>query len=695
MAIAAAFVTWLGALAGWRGWWIVLPLAAVAATASRRRIAWLLVVFVCVGSLSGWLAAERRDAVLAAAVPEGPARLIVDVADDQRRGMPPIVIVEPVAIGEGTGWIPWAGPALTMAVPEGPTPEVGSRLVVEGTIHSRPRTVRGDPVAGTISGARIESATAGNGPFIAIGNLIRSRVRTVVGASSDGRALLSGFMIGDVAHVGSTDLDALRRSGLTHYVAVSGSNVALFLAGLWLLMGPLRIGTRVRSAVGIAGVVVFVIATRWEPSVLRASAMAVLLLGGGALGLPLRPWVALSGAVVILCAVSGQLAGDAGFQLSVVATAGVLVGMRLFVGRRPTWLWGGLGAAVGAQAAVTPLLLVHFGTVPLLSPVANLLAGPLVTAATIIGAMAAVVGSIWLAGVAATIAHAVLALARVAAEWPQLTVTGVAAAAGVASLGRIRRLRPLLAVGLVVFVAFPVVRVHSPPTTPTATFLDIGQGDATLIEDPSGAVMLVDGGREPALLRNELRTRHIRRIDLLVVTHGDLDHVGGLDGITAVVGIGAVWVPDHPDLGPILDRLIADAAAGGIPVSAARPGDGADLGTVLISVIGPRRRYLAQNDGSVVLLIDAERTLLLAGDVEAVAQRELPDLHPDILLVPHHGAGTTDLSWLRRTIGDVVVVSVGENTYGHPTPEVMAVLSESGADVHVTRDEGDVVMPLG
>ena len=87
--------------------------------------------------------------------------------------------------------------------------------------------------------------------------------------------------------------------------------------------------------------------------------------------------------------------------------------------------------------------------------------------------------------------------------------------------------------------------------------------------------------------------------------------------------------------------------------------------------------------------------MLLPGDIGAVAQRELPPLQPDILLVPHHGSSSTDPSWLASTVGSVAVISVGPNTYGHPTPEVLSVLSGAGTDVRVTMDEGDVSLELG
>lgn len=682
---------WLAALAAWhRSWWL-LPLALLPA-AAMRRAAPVAVVLVIVGVLSGGAARERSDDVLLAAIPEGPARLVADVVDDQRRGGTPVLVVRPAALGVSAGWSPWRGPALAMPVLEPPIPDVGSRVVVAGTLVSSPRLVRGDPVAGTIRAARVEGVREASNPALWVGNAMRRRVQR---ALADAHPMLPGFLIGDTSGVDDAALEDLRRSGLTHFVAVSGSNVALVLGVVFVVTGPLAWGLRRRAVIGLVTLAVFAVATRWEPSVLRASVMAGLLLTTAALGIPMRPWVVLAAGTAVLLAVSGQLAGDVGFQLSVVATAGVIAGTSLFAGRRPGWLWSTLGAAVGAQGAVVPLLLVHFGSVPLLSPIANLLAAPLVTTATVTGALAVVFPWQPLAGLASLAASAVGAVAAAAGEWPQLGWAGVSVVAAGAVLARARRLRPLVAAVAVVAVAIPMMAPHRSPAVPTATFLDVGQGDATLVEDPSGGVILVDGGPDAVILQQALRSRRIDRIDLLVATHGDADHVAGLEGILDRIGVAEMWVPAHADLGDSLEGLVADAEERGVAVRAVSSGARARLGALQIEVLGPARRYEAQNDGSIVVLVSARSTLLLPGDVEAVAQQELPALRPDVLLVPHHGSATTDLRWLEATVGDVAVISVGANTFGHPAPEVVDLLHRLGVEVAITHEEGDVVIPLG
>jgi ComEC/Rec2-related protein len=185
---------------------------------------------------------------------------------------------------------------------------------------------------------------------------------------SPARALVSGFLIGDVDALPDADAEALRAAGLSHFVAVSGSNVGLFLAAWWIVSGPLAWTPRRRAIAGLLGLAVFVVVTRCEPSVLRAAVMAGIVLGARLVGRVVAPWEALGWSVTLLVLIDGRLASRVGFQLSVAATAGILVGIPLWRERRPRFLWATLGATMAAQAAVAPLLLVHFGAVPLLAP---------------------------------------------------------------------------------------------------------------------------------------------------------------------------------------------------------------------------------------------------------------------------------------------------------------------------------------
>jgi len=693
-ALAAAAVIWAGALLGLRFGFAAAVVSAVVAAfvAYRWPAGSVLVVLLMAGTLSGFLAGGRIAATLDAEVPTGPIEFVGVVAEDDGPRRP--AVVDPEALRDAGAWKPWAGPAIGVG-PDAETPLVaGQRVRIVGTSRSVPGRIRADPIAGRVTVSDIEVLGTGGGPLFTIGNAVRDRVRSVLDIGRRSEALVAGFLIGDTSGLSARDLDELRRSGLTHFVAVSGSNVALFLAAWWVLTAVVGIGPMRRFVLGIVGLGIFVVATRWEASVLRAAVMAATVLGAAASGIVVDTWVAIGVAVGALLLVSGQLAADVGFQLSVVATIGIMIGSGVFADRRPKALWATLGAATAAQVAVVPVLLLHFGTVPLMSPIANLLSAPLVTGATVTGAIAVVIGWEPAVAVSSALAGAVLGIADVAARWPQLGLAGVVTALGAAALIRLKRTRPVAVAGLAAVLAVSVLVPSRPPNVPTVTFLDVGQGDSMLLRDPSGRIVLVDGGRDPLVLGEALRRHHIGRIDLLVGTHGDVDHVGGFEGIFSDHSVGRLWVPDHPDQGMEMEDLIEAALVAGVPVDRVKPGISYTFGSVRIEALGPKRRYAARNDGSVVLWVLAEQTLLLPGDIGAVAQRELPPLQPDILLVPHHGSSSTDPSWLADTVGPVAVISVGPNTYGHPTPEILNVLNEAGADVRITREEGDVSLDL-
>jgi competence protein ComEC len=700
-AVVVAAATWLGALVGgalgspFPGW-VLIGIGLVGLGVARSP--GLVILFVVgIGAVSGAVATGRLEATLGADLPRGRGTLIgVAATDSGRYGDLYRFVVRPDGWGTNTtGLRPWRGPAVAVLTDE-PGVVAGDHVSITGLIRRDPDLIRGDPVAGRVTAKTLTVERGPDSPVMIVGNVFRSRVQSQIAAvgPSPEAALLKGFLIGDIAGLPEADTESLRRAGLTHFVAVSGSNVALVLGAWWLVLGPVGAGTRIRAVTGLIVLAVFVVATRWESSVIRAATMASLVLGGRAAGIVVDAWAALGAAVAVLLVMSGDLAYDIGFQLSAVATAGVLLGSRLWSDRSPRLVWALLAATVSAQVAVAPILLLHFGTVPLLAPIANLIAAPMVTVATALAGIGVIVGWAWPLQLASWTAGMVLHVARVVGEWPQLgpaAVIGMATLIAVTWWARVRWVAAVVVAAIALFGLMPV----RPPAVPTVVFIDVGQGDAVLLRDPSGAVVLMDGGREPAVLRQALRRYGIKHIDLLIASHGDADHVGGFTGLVDAVPIGQIWVPQFAVLGDILDGVVADAGKAGVPVALVKAGDRARTGEFTLDVLNPVRRYATDNDGSVVVVVSSGgRTILLPGDISAVAQSNLQPRRPDVLLVPHHGAATTDPRWLAETVGDLAVISVGPNTYGHPAPEIMTVLESRHVNVLTTMERGDIVIPL-
>lgn len=571
--------------------------------------------------------------------------------------------------------------------------EAGERVRVGGVADGRVGQARGQWHSSGITVRELDRLAPTSAPHLAVGNAVRIRVMERLEPLDDGRALLAGFLIGDTSGVAPADEEAMRLAGLSHFVAVSGSNVALFLALLYLATGPLSMGPRRRAMIGLIGLPVYAAATRFEPSVMRASVMASIALLGRLFGVSLETWQLLSLAVVAVLAFDPGLTDSVGFQLSVAATAGVVVG-----GRWPTS--GGkvaraLLVTIGAQVAVAPLLLFHFGSVPVFSPLANLVAAPLVSAATVAGAVG-VAGAGWLIPPAAFLAELVLSLARGSAVWPQ---ADAAMAGGMALAGlvvwRFRSMR--LPAGVAASVLAVSVALGGSPSLPTvgAVVLDIGQGDAVLLHGGEGRFALVDGGPDPVALVGKLRSYGVTQLDLVVATHSHADHVEGLEEVVRQWSVGEMWASFEPHRTEGSADLLAVAGKMGLRVRAPPIGEMRTLGELTIEVLGPRRRYKSTNDQSIVLLVTGPaRTLLLTGDIELIAQQELAGVTADVLKVPHHGGATSDPDWLEAIDADLALISVGTNTFGHPVPWVVELLKSSGAAVRRTDLDGDLPVDL-
>jgi len=688
--LLAGVSTWIGVLAALTEPYVAAALVSIcfmAVILTRRLLFVVLAVFVVAGSASGLLAAMRSDAIAAAEVPQGRVAITARVAEESTARSFDRAVIAPLIL-DG---VPWAGPRLAVSGLDSEVP-VGATVTLEGDLRPRVMRVRDEVVAGVLRLDEMVSMIPPSNPIVRVGNAARRRVTGLYDAETSTDGLVRGLLIGDTDLLSASDEEDLRRAGLAHFIAVSGSNVALFLVAWWFVTGPIAVRPVLRVVGGIIGLAVFAVVTRWEPSVIRASVMAATLLVGGLVGIPLDPWMALGAAVTLLLLVSGHLGVSVGFQLSVAATVGVLIGVQAASGRRPRWLFVPLLVTMGAQLAVAPIILAVFGTIPLFAPLANLIVGPMVTFTTAVGALT--LAAPVLKPLVDVGASGILAVARIASSGPQL---GPAATIGVVISGAAVALPQTRPLGIAVAALALMWAVATPtawPAEPTMIVLDVGQGDAILLQDPSGAAVLVDGGADPRVLDRALRRNGVRQLALIVVTHGDLDHVGGVMEMLSAGRASELWIPAHADDGALLIEATRAAGRGGVSVVEVGRGVRFSLPSMLIEVMGPGRKYAAENDGSVVLWVTSGHSVLLGGDIGAVAQNELPQLRPDIMVVPHHGSRSTDLRWLARTVGKVAVLSYGDNRYGHPHSDVLAVLQDAGTDLRHTYLNGDIVIGL-
>ncbi|MDX1510980.1 MAG: DNA internalization-related competence protein ComEC/Rec2 [Nitriliruptorales bacterium] len=562
------------------------------------------------------------------------------------------------------------------------------------------------------------------GWFHASTNWVRQQVRDRASGGLGGAAagLAVGLVTGDTSLLPDADVERMQATGLSHLTAVSGSNVAIVLAGALVVVRALGLRGRVRRLVIVVVLAWFAVLTRLEPSVLRASAMAGVVLLAQARGHQAEPVHALSAATLLLVLVDPFLARSLGLLLSVSATAGLLIVAPL-VGRRLTGLPGPVrvlvATSIGAQVAVAPVLLATTDEVPVVTVVANVIAVPAAAVASTLALFGATVGLVlapvgvacfWLS---AAPLEVILWAARVLVGRGPTLAAGLPALVAAALTGwLLSRPRSVaarrwarLAAALALVVGVPVGLGTSPSVRwLTVTAIDVGQGDAILVEAP-GVSILVDGGANDAAAA-WLAANGRDRLDLVVVSHPDFDHVGGLPAVVAATEVGSIWWRPLPDMNGAADELAAIAAARGIVMHQPQAGDRVRVRGLTIEVLGPpqdrpyRWADAETNEMSIVLRAGWQgRHVLLTGDVEEAAQADLLQepgrLAADVLKVPHHGAGTSTRAFLEAAAAPVAIIPVGrDNSYGHPHPDVLAVLAASGSRVRRTDLEGTVRVEL-
>jgi competence protein ComEC len=714
---------YLSMVLGGRGALALAGIAAVAAAATwRRRAACLVMIGIALGAGAAGTRLAARDAAAAVIGAQGTVELVVSDDPHAIRSRTPTWAMD-ARLSRVDGMrldarvLVLAGdPAWARLLP-------GQRVRGEARIQAP----RGGDLTAAVLAIRDPPELIGRAPWPqrAAGLLRAGLQKACSGLEPQRGGLLPGLVVGDTSRLPQAVQDDFRAAGMTHLTAVSGSNVALVVGCLLLILKWCRAGPRLSALACFLGVVGFVILARPSPSVLRAAVMGSLALLALATGRQRAAFPALCATVVGLLAVDPGLAVDAGFALSVCATAGLLL---LAPGWRDALLEKGFprGAAealaVPAAAQVTcgPVVAGLSGSVSLVAIPANLLATVAIVPATILGVIAAAVSPLWPSGAAAIAwlaswpAWWLVTVARVGAGLPLGSLPFPSGTPGALLLtgltilfligfrsAAIRRVVLVLALACVLgAVPVRVLAPGWPPAGWVAVACDVGQGDATVLRVGSGSAIVVDTGPVPDAVDECLRSLAITSVPLLVISHFHADHVGGVAGVFRGRTVGAVWTPSFGE--PADGRTAVLVAAAGVPVALPSPGYAVSIGSVTLTVIGPTAPLHGTrsdpNNNSLVLLASANGVrLLLTGDAEVEEQSQVRTAGSvgriDVLKVAHHGSSFQDTAFLDGLHPAVALISVGVgNVYGHPSPSVVAYLARGGAAVRRTDRDGAIAV---
>lgn len=564
---------------------------------------------------------------------------------------------------------------------------------------------------------------------------LAAREHLAAGVRSPVGDVLQGMVLGDDEGVDAALVEDFRRSGLLHIMAVSGENVVL-LCTMWsfafALLGMHRL---LRTALLLPVVATYVLLTGASPSIVRAGVAGIVGLLAILASRPSDGWLLWFAPAAWLLTANPNNLFDVSFQLSFGAVAGLLVLARPITGAL-SFLPGPLseqaGVTTAASISTAPVSMLTFGSASLVSVPANVVGGFVLGPIMFLGMLSLLLGFVseWLSaplnvaaglfiGFLLAVSHFFAGLPGAVYEFQGITVrlllavgllgelvvvVVLAARADggpVAYVRERRRWAPLAGAtaGLVAAALLLAPAPVRPPDQVTLTFLDVGEGAATLLQAPGGPTILVDAGPQP--LARTLREHAVRKIDLLVISHEHADHIGGLEDVIGGLPVATALLP-RPDAGStVLDGVEARLRDAGTEVRRCTSelrleGREWSLGILPSKPVGAVDENQKQNDDALVVLVElAGQGVLLPGDAEGQVLDDLDLPRCAVVGVPHHGsAGGFDAPSLEELAPLLAVIPVGENRHGHPSQETLDLLAASGVPCLRTDQSGDVALSL-
>ena len=526
---------------------------------------------------------------------------------------------------------------------------------------------------------------------------------------------------------------ALSASGISHVVAISGLHVA-FLMGF---LAAIVKNKRLFAFFGIPVLILFMTMTGFTPSVTRAGIMQIFLICAPIFKRESDSLTSLSLSLFILLAVNPYGSASVGLQLSFAATLGII----LFTGRidsavtnnlhesrriksKPlkafiSFIATSLAVTVGALIFTLPLTAIHFGVVSLISPITNLLtlwvvslAFPLGIAACVLGFIYSPLGLIFAFPVAYAARYIIL-IARTLAAIPYSSVYSSNA-----------YIVFWLAYIYILFITLPLLRARArqyifpccfaaitlcavlliSPLLPGAgyssiTVLDVGQGQSVVLSAGENIAIVDCGsssGENAGMITHEfLSNRGRTSVDLLVLTHFHADHINGVEYLLSRIGVSALAIPD-PEGSFIADDIIQLARRRGTDIIYVTETLSVSLGDMEL-VLYPPVGYGDENERGLSILTIGAVNALITGDMNSAGERSLlrfaavPDI--DMLIVGHHGSRfSTSDELLAAVTPEIAVISVGNNSYGHPADETLIRLEQLSIAVFRTDQTGHVTV---
>jgi len=543
---------------------------------------------------------------------------------------------------------------------------------------------------------------------------------------TDSANLVAGLSVGYDQGLSKTFGENMKVVGLTHLTAVSGANCAIVIGLAWVLLRKIPIAKSLKTVLTITVLVFYVELVGWQASVLRAAFMMSIVFLTLELGKKVWITAVLAIASLLLLVVDPTLVFNWGFWLSVLATFGLVtltpaVNLRLqkYLPKPVAIL---VAATSAAQLWCLPLLVSLQGGLTTYSVLSNLLVEPMVAPITVLGLLAALLSlfsvplASYLVALANVPASYVVFVANALASnplpiipipvgfWGVISISSITVSIALFLLGKSNIIIKVISTVLSVFLIFNWVAVGGKSLVwPMANWsilnCDVGQGDALILRS-NNEIALIDVGKDPKLIVSCLNNAHVSTINLLVLTHFDMDHVGAVADAIRGRRVDQALISGFPDERPEAKFIkgLLNSKVGAVQI--AKEGQSGKLGDLDWSIISALDSTGASaNESSIGMDFEANdyRVITLA-DLNEVAQckvapRMAVELKLTIVKVSHHGSADQCPELYQAIQPDLALISVGKNNgYGHPTNSCLQMLNRLKVKILRTDQNGAIAV---
>ncbi len=577
--------------------------------------------------------------------------------------------------------------------------------------------------------------------LVKTGFLIRERIVNVIKASlpQQQAGLLNGMLIGYRKDLSDEVEKAFSDAGLTHIMAVSGANIAFIVSPLVFLFKKLKIKRLFANLIIIFILILFVFVTGFEPSVLRAVIMGIVILAGQIIRRDTDIYTSISFAAILLLVMNPLNLFNIGFQLSFGATLSLVlfyknIKNKISIKYLPKFLSDTIAATLAAQVGVLPITVYFFNKVSVISIISNIIVVPITELITIIGSLMAVLGQInilfsqVLGYINLVFLSFVLYVTKITSEIPFATIQlttpsilliiiyyiGVLFFLWYKPAKRVAIQKEYYFAVIALLILIISIRLVLPGNL-EVVFLDVGQGDSALIKTERGKTVLIDGGGYESntdsqqnsigdtLIIPFLLDYGVTKIDLVVATHGHEDHIQGLIPVIRDLNVKNIILPsvlDKSEFNPVIEL----AGKKKINLTFCKKNDKISLDkNTYFDIIHPtedfdNEEYNTNNGSLTMRLIYKNTGILFTGDIEKEAEEmilnEGIDVSADVIKIAHHGSDTSStMEFLKSVNPSSSIISVGENNnFGHPSKVTLENLEKLGIKIFRTDENGAILL---